>query len=74
MLVLSRKKGETIVIDGNIEVTILDTEGDSVRIGINAPKHIDIYRQEVFLAIQQSNQEAARTIVNPLDLKFFDKK
>ncbi|MCR8645039.1 carbon storage regulator CsrA [Paenibacillus sp. N1-5-1-14] len=74
MLVLSRKKGETIVIDGNIEVTILDTEGDSVRIGINAPKHIDIYRQEVFLAIQQSNQEAARTIVNPLDLKIFDKK
>ncbi|HZG87391.1 carbon storage regulator CsrA [Paenibacillus sp.] len=67
MLVLSRKKGESIVIDGNIEITVLGVEGDTVKIGINAPKSIDIFRKEVFDMIQQSNREASLT-VRPEDL------
>lgn len=65
MLVLSRKKGETIVIQDQIEITVLGVEGDTVRLGISAPKHIDIFRKEVFLSIQESNREAgAQTTVN----------
>lgn len=56
MLVLSRKKGETIVIQDNIEVTVLSVEGDTVRLGISAPREVNIYRQEIYLSIQESNQ------------------
>ncbi|WP_322906507.1 carbon storage regulator CsrA [Paenibacillus campi] len=59
MLVLSRKKGESIIIDDQIEVTILSTDADTIKIGISAPKNIDIYRKEVYHAIQLSNQSAA---------------
>ncbi|MFB5759869.1 carbon storage regulator CsrA [Paenibacillus medicaginis] len=59
MLVLSRKKGESIVIQNNIVITVLSVEGDNVKIGISAPKDIDIYRKEIFEAIQQNNQDAA---------------
>ncbi|MGG6313264.1 carbon storage regulator CsrA [Paenibacillus macerans] len=59
MLVLSRKKGESVVIQDQIEVTVLGVEGDIVRLGISAPKHIDIFRKEVYLSIQESNREAA---------------
>ncbi|KOY17758.1 carbon storage regulator CsrA [Paenibacillus xylanivorans] len=59
MLVLSRKKGESIVIQDHIEVTVLAVEGDTVRIGISAPKHIDIFRQEIYASIQEANLESA---------------
>ncbi|MFJ2046226.1 carbon storage regulator CsrA [Paenibacillus taichungensis] len=59
MLVLSRKKGESIVIQDQIEVTVLAVEGDTVRIGISAPKHIDIFRQEIYASIQEANRESA---------------
>ncbi|MBE7898974.1 carbon storage regulator CsrA [Paenibacillus polymyxa] len=58
MLVLSRKKGESIVIQNNIVLTVLSVEGDNVKIGISAPKDIDIYRKEIFDAIQDNNQSA----------------
>ncbi|AOK90142.1 carbon storage regulator CsrA [Paenibacillus polymyxa] len=58
MLVLTRKKGESIVIQNDIVITVLSVEGDNVKIGISAPKDIDIYRKEVFDAIQQNNQIA----------------
>ncbi|MDY8022662.1 carbon storage regulator CsrA [Paenibacillus polymyxa] len=58
MLVLTRKKGESIVIQNDIVVTVLSVEGDTVKIGISAPNDIDIYRKEVFDAIQQNNQIA----------------
>ncbi|NUU60923.1 carbon storage regulator CsrA [Paenibacillus agri] len=58
MLVLTRKKGESIVIQNDIVVTVLSVEGDIVKIGISAPKEIDIYRKEIFDAIQQNNQNA----------------
>ncbi|OMF07031.1 carbon storage regulator [Paenibacillus amylolyticus] len=59
MLVLSRKKGESIIIQDQIEVTVLAVEGDTVRIGISAPKHIDIFRQEIYASIQEANRESA---------------
>ncbi|CAJ1317860.1 Carbon storage regulator like protein [Paenibacillus nuruki] len=59
MLVLSRKKGESIVIDDQIEVTILAIDGDTIKLGIAAPKNIDIHRKEIYEAIQLSNQSAA---------------
>ncbi|MBO3285296.1 carbon storage regulator CsrA [Paenibacillus sp. FSL M8-0228] len=62
MLVLSRKKGESVVIHNDIVITVLSVEGDNVKIGISAPKDIDIYRKEIFDAIQDNNQEAVMDI------------
>lgn len=59
MLVLSRKKGESIVIQDQIELTILSVDGDTVKVGISAPKHVDIFRKEVYLSIQEANRESA---------------
>ena len=58
MLALSRKKNEDLMINNNIEITILDIKGDQVKIGISAPKDVSIYRKEVYLQIQESNKEA----------------
>lgn len=59
MLVLSRRKGESVIIHNDIVITVLSVEGENVRIGISAPKDIDIFRKEVFEAIQQNNTSAA---------------
>lgn len=59
VLVLSRKKGESIVIQDQIEITILSVDGDTVKVGISAPKHVDIFRKEVYLSIQEANRESA---------------
>lgn len=58
MLVLSRKRDESIRINNNIVVTIVDIRGDKVRVGIEAPKDVPVHRQEVFDAIQRNNREA----------------
>lgn len=58
MLALSRKKQEALIINNNIELTILDIKGDQVKIGISAPKDVSIYRKEVYLQIQEANKEA----------------
>ena len=58
MLALSRKKGEAIVINNNIEITVLELKGDQVKIGITAPKEVPVYRNEVYLQIQQENEQA----------------
>ena len=59
MLVLARKKGESIMIGDQIEVVILGTEGDVVKLGIRAPKQVQVYRKEIYEAIKQSNREAS---------------
>jgi carbon storage regulator len=58
MLILSRKLGESIVIDGNIRVQIMRVDGDVVKIGIEAPASVPVHRQEVYEEIQRSNQQA----------------
>ena len=58
MLALSRKKGEAIVINNDVEITILEVKGDQVKLGISAPKEVPVYRKEVYLQIQQANKEA----------------
>jgi carbon storage regulator len=58
MLILSRKPGETIVIDGRIKVTVMRFEGEAVKIGIEAPAEVPVHRQEVYDEIQRSNQQA----------------
>jgi carbon storage regulator len=74
MLVLARKKGESIMIGDQIEIVILSTEGDTVRIGIKAPKQIEIYRKEIYEDIQESNKEASIRPVSPMHLEKFIKK
>ena len=58
MLALTRKKGEALVLNNNIEVTILEIRGDQVKIGVSAPKEVPIYRKEVYLQIQKENEAA----------------
>ncbi len=58
MLALTRKKGESLVIGNNVEIMVLEVRGDQVKIGINAPKEIPVYRKEVYLQIQKENEEA----------------
>lgn len=59
MLALSRKKDEAIVINNDIEITIIEVKGDQVKLGISAPKSVPIYRKEVYVQIQEANKEAA---------------
>lgn len=61
MLALTRKKGEALVINNNIEITVLEIRGDQIKIGISAPKDVPIYRKEVYLQIQQENEAAIST-------------
>lgn len=58
MLALSRKKNEAVIVNNNVEITILEVKGDQVKIGISAPKEVPIYRKEVYLQIQEANKEA----------------
>ncbi|WP_352404936.1 carbon storage regulator CsrA [Sporanaerobacter acetigenes] len=60
MLILSRKKDESIIIGDDIEITIIGIEDDKVKLGINAPKNIDIHRKEIYLQIQEENQKASQ--------------
>ncbi|MBE4907051.1 carbon storage regulator CsrA [Bacillus luteolus] len=58
MLVLTRKLNESIRIGDEIELTILSIDGEQIKLGIKAPRHIDIHRKEVYLAIQEENNTA----------------
>ena len=67
MLVLTRKKNQAIIIGEDIEITIIDIQGDQVRLGIKAPKNVSVHRKEVFIEICQENIRASD--VNPVVLK-----
>jgi carbon storage regulator len=69
MLALSRKKGEAIILDNDIEVTILDIKGEQIKIGITAPNDVSIYRKEVYLQIQEANKEAALNTASVAELE-----
>lgn len=60
MLVLSRKKDETIVINNDISITVIKILESKVLIGIEAPKHVSIHRKEVWLAIQEQSQDPSK--------------
>ena len=66
MLILSRKSGECIIIDGRIHVKVVRVEGDAVKLGIDAPADVPVHRQEVYEEIQRSNKEARTTRSTPL--------
>lgn len=59
MLVLTRRENQSIMIGHDVVVTVLEVRGDQVRLGIQAPRHIDVHREEVFAELQRANQEAA---------------
>ena len=59
MLILSRKKGESIIIDGNIEISVAEIEGDKVKLAFSAPKEISILRQEIYIQILNENKNAS---------------
>lgn len=61
MLALTRRKGEALIINNNVEIDILEIRGDQVKIGISAPKEVPIYRKEVYLQIQDENKQAINT-------------
>lgn len=58
MLALSRKKNEALIVNNNIEITVLEIKGEQVKLGISAPKEVPVYRKEVYVQIQDANQEA----------------
>ncbi|WP_430883985.1 carbon storage regulator CsrA [Fusibacter sp. JL216-2] len=61
MLILSRKKNESIVIDGKIEIQVIDIGDGRVRIGIDAPKSMEIHRKEIYEKINEENEMAAKS-------------
>jgi carbon storage regulator len=61
MLVLSRKKNESIIIDDEIVIMVVDIRGDRVRLGIEAPKHVTVHRREVYEMIQADKKRAQET-------------
>lgn len=58
MLVLTRKKGQSLMIGHDVEIAIIDIQGDQVRVGISAPKSVSVHRKEVFEEIRQENVQA----------------
>ena len=61
MLALSRKKNEALVINNNIEITILEIKGEQVKLGITAPREVPVYRKEVYVQIREANKESMTT-------------
>ncbi len=66
MLVLARKAGEKILIGSDIEVEVLEVRGDAVKLGINAPREVPVWRGELLLAVADANREALRPAALPL--------
>ncbi len=69
MLILTRKKDESIIIDGKIEIKIIEIEDGKVKIGIDAPKDIDIIRKELYKRMQEENLAALNNISRLEDVK-----
>lgn len=74
MLVLTRKPGESIMLGDDIELTVIGIEGEQIKLGISAPKEINIYRKEVYLNIKESNREAVDSRISFGQIKNLMKK
>jgi carbon storage regulator len=70
MLILARKEGEAIVVADNVRIQILETKAGQVKLGIEAPGHITIHREEIYQRIVDENKKAA--METPLDLTSLD--
>jgi carbon storage regulator len=70
MLILARRIGESIMIGDQVEISVVDIKGDQVKLGINAPSQVKVYRREVYAAIQEENRAAAANA--PGSLPTFD--
>ena len=68
MLVLTRRAGESVVIGGNVVVTVVEVRGDVVRVGIEAPREVQVHREEVFRAVREANLAAAAATTSPAAL------
>lgn len=68
MLVLTRKQNESIQIGDEIEIKVLAVEGDQIKLGIEAPKSVDIHRKEIYLDIKNQNNEAVNVSLDVLDM------
>ena len=64
MLVLTRKKDQALIIGDNIEITVLEIQGDQIRLGIDAPKSVKIFRKELYIEIQEENKSAAKHAIH----------
>lgn len=68
---LTRKTGQKLIIGDNIEIVVLETKGESVKIGIKAPKNVTVYREEIFEEIKKANEQSTRNVlIADLDLAF----
>lgn len=67
MLVLTRKPGESIMIGDEIELKIISIEGDQVKIGLDAPRSVKVYRSEIYKAIQEENKAALNSTIDLLN-------
>ena len=67
MLILTRKVNQKLIINDNIEVVILESYKNSVKIGVNAPNNVQIYREEVYNEIKKSNKQAHHIDINAVD-------
>lgn len=74
MLVLTRKSGEAIQIGEDIEIKVLAIEGDQIKLGIAAPQSVDIYRKEIYIDIEQQNNEAVNVSLDLLKILNEEKK
>lgn len=68
MLVLSRKKDESVVIGDEIEITIVDIQSEQVKVAIKAPRSISVHRKEIYLQIQEENKASAATASDAIDI------
>lgn len=68
MLVLSRRPGESIVIGNDIVVTVLEVRGGQIRIGIDAPRNLQVHREEVYQEVCRENEKAIASVVSDSDL------
>jgi carbon storage regulator len=66
MLIITRRPGQKIVLGDDITVTVIEVSGQTVRLGIDAPKELPIYREEIWAAVKQENEAAAKADASPL--------
>lgn len=69
MLILTRKPGESLYIGDNIKITIVELKGHQIRVGIDAPTDLRIYREEIYLQILEENKKAAEASIAPAGLE-----